>query len=203
MKRNGKVKALVVGAAKQPVSTVEWVDPALLRANDYNPNHVAPPEMALLKVSILENGWTQPIVTRTPGSDGIAEIVDGFHRYSLIVHDADVRAMTDGLAPVVRLAATDPVTQRMATIRHNRARGTHAVVKMADIVDAIKAMGEDEASIGRRLGMDPEEVKRLLMRGGMNTRGGKDFNHGWVPGTLEDKAAATGQTEVELRKESR
>ena len=32
-------------------------------ANDYNPNKVAPPEMELLKHSIEEDGYTQPIVT--------------------------------------------------------------------------------------------------------------------------------------------
>ena len=52
----------------QPITTVEWVDPESLRANGYNPNHVAPPEMRLLKLSIMETGWTQPIVVRDHGT---------------------------------------------------------------------------------------------------------------------------------------
>lgn len=174
----------------QPVNTVEWVDPKTLRANDYNPNHVAPPEMALLKLSIMENGWTQPIVARTDG-----EIVDGFHRYSLGLRDSDIRGLTGGLVPVVRLNS-DPVTQRMATIRHNRARGTHAVVKMADIVEGLTDLGETNESIAKRLGMESEEVARLRMRGGMASRGGKEFNSGWVPGTVDERTAAAAKADA-------
>ena len=181
----------------QPVGYIEWVDPLSLRANDYNPNHVAPPEMALLKTSIMENGWTQPIVTRSPGEDGIAEIVDGFHRWTLGMHDPDIRALTGGVVPVVRLRSIDPVTQRMATIRHNRARGTHAVVKMADIVISLDAMGEPHDRIAERLGMEPEEVTRLLTRGKMSARGGTSWSSGWVPGTLDEREAALTAQEAD------
>jgi len=179
--------------ADQPVSHVEWVDCATLRANDYNPNHVAPTEMALLKTSIIENGWTQPIVTRTPDPDGDSEIVEGFHRYTLGLSDPDVRALTGGLVPVVRLPASlDPTTQRMATIRHNRARGTHAVVRMADIVVALRALGASDVDIGQRLGMEPDEIRRLAERGNMAARGrgmSGEFSKGWVPANAGEKGA--------------
>ena len=113
----------------QPVSSVEWTDPKTLRANFYNPNHVAPPELELLKLSILEDGWTQPIVAREDG-----EIVDGYHRFYLATHDREVAALTKGMVPVVRLTPRSNADQMMSTIRHNRARGTHGVLKMADIV---------------------------------------------------------------------
>ena len=47
----------------EPVDCVLWVKNEAVQANDYNPNSVAPPEMKLLKLSILEDGYTQPIVT--------------------------------------------------------------------------------------------------------------------------------------------
>jgi len=50
------------GQARQPLSALRWVACSKLKANNYNPNKVFPPEMALLKISILENGWTQPVV---------------------------------------------------------------------------------------------------------------------------------------------
>ena len=53
-----------------PVSKVQWVDAEKVFANDYNPNKVAPPEMKLLEVSIMENGFTQPIV--------VWKVEDGF-----------------------------------------------------------------------------------------------------------------------------
>src|SRR3954470_14009855 len=119
------------GTGHQPVSTIQWVPRARLAANAWNPNKQAPPEHRLLKRSILENGWTQPIVVR-PEGDGL-EIVDGYHRW-LVAADPEVAGLTDGLVPVVELAACPPDLARLATIRHNRARGTHAVVPMADIV---------------------------------------------------------------------
>jgi ParB-like chromosome segregation protein Spo0J len=172
----------------QPLASVEWVDPRTLRANDYNPNKVARPELALLRLSLLENGWTQPIVARRDG-----EIVDGFHRWTLGTTDPDVAALAGGLVPVVRLADIDPATQRMATIRHNRARGSHAVIRMADIVNDLAAMGVSRPDIAHRLGMDDEEVDRLMDHGRMTKRGtlgATGFSKGW---TTADPADVTDE----------
>ena len=55
-------KKEVIDLAKQPISNVRWVDRDELVPNGYNPNKVAPDELELLIVSILEDGYTQPIV---------------------------------------------------------------------------------------------------------------------------------------------
>ena len=162
-----------------PLSDVRWVDPTTLHANDYNPNNVFPVEMRLLKTSILEDGWTQPIVARTDG-----EIVDGFHRWTLGSTDADIQAISGGLVPVVRINDDrSKADQRMSTIRHNRARGSHHVVKMADIVcTLINDEGVSEEEVQKRLGMDEEEVIRLLDHGNMLRRGAAEkFSKAWVP----------------------
>jgi ParB-like chromosome segregation protein Spo0J len=164
-----------VGAAAQPVSAVEWVDPATLRANSWNPNHQAPPEARLLKLSLIEDGWTAPFVV---GDDD--EIIDGYHRWVLGMKDNDVRALTDGLVPVVRLDI-GPGHRRLATVRHNRARGTHHVLGMADIVADLLDMGMTAQDIGARLEMDDEEVDRLADRGQMTKRGAAaEFGSGWT-----------------------
>jgi ParB-like chromosome segregation protein Spo0J len=162
----------------QPVSHVEWAPRDSFRANAYNPNHVAPAELRLLKLSILHDGWTQPIVARPDG-----EIVDGYHRW-LVSRDPEVAALTGGLVPVVRLSAGTLDAQMMSTIRHNRARGTHAVLKMADIVRAlIDEHGLPESRVMSLLQMESEEVDRLYDRAGMTVRGAHaDFNKGWTPG---------------------
>ena len=138
----------------QPLDTIEWVNRGELFANGYNPNHVAPPEMALLKLSILADGWTQPIVARTTG-----EIVDGFHRWTISA-DPEVAALTGGLIPVVRLAAELSTSHQMAsTIRHNRARGTHGIMPMTDIVRSLLDDHDLETKdLQVMLGMDREEV---------------------------------------------
>ena len=165
------------GKETQPVNQVEWIPRDSLHSNSYNPNHTAPIEMQLLKISLLEDGWTQPIVVREDN-----EIVDGFHRW-LASGDPAVFAMTDGYIPVVRLTSIDKDHQIMSTIRHNRARGTHAVLKMADIVaDLIDNQGLSYEEVMSRLQMEWEEVDRLYDRTGMATRKGKDsFHPGWVP----------------------
>lgn len=160
----------------QPVSNVQWVHRELLRANDYNPNHVAPPEKRLLKISILEDGWTQPIVVRQD-----MEIVDGFHRW-MVSGEKQIFELTDGLVPVVFLDQSKSLEdQMMSTIRHNRARGIHAVVSMAEIVEKLSSSGLSDDEIAARLQMDEEEVSRLLDRGNMLVRGSRpEFNQGWV-----------------------
>ena len=166
------------GADAQPISKVEWVERGDLSANAWNPNKQAPPEHRLLKVSILENGWTQPIVVREEGSR--LEIVYGYHRW-LVSADQKIAALTGGLVPIVRLPQCPPDLARMATIRHNRARGTHHVLGMADIVADLLAMGLTPEEIGRRLEMDDEEVDRLADRGNMLKRGAAgEFGKGWA-----------------------
>lgn len=165
-----------MNAADQPLSNIQWVDPATLRANNYNPNRVAAPEMKLLKRSIIEDGWTQPIVALPDG-----EIVDGFHRWTLGTTDPDIRNLTGGLVPVVRISP-DPAQQRMATIRHNRARGSHHVLRMADIITELHTMNISDKDIANRLGMEPEEVTRLLAHGNKKQRNqGATFSKAWTP----------------------
>jgi ParB-like chromosome segregation protein Spo0J len=169
-----------VSTTEQPISGVQWVHRDRLSANDWNPNHQAPPEHRLLATSIIENGWTQPIVVRAHDGGARLEIVDGYHRW-LASGTKNVAALTDGKVPVVVLPETSDADAKMATIRHNRARGTHAVVPMADIVSALLAEGIPGEEIQRRLGMDEEEVDRLADRGVMINRGSRPaFNTGWT-----------------------
>lgn len=177
-----------MGAAEQPVSGVRWVERHLLHANDWNPNKVAPPELRLLELSILEDGWTQPIVTRPHDDlDGHFEIVDGFHRWT-IAERPKIAALTDGLVPIV-VTDPDPAQRRMSTVRHNRARGTHHVLRMADIVADLSGMDVDADELGRRLGMDGEEVRRLLDRGKMTKRGADaQLGEAWRPVPKEQEA---------------
>jgi ParB-like chromosome segregation protein Spo0J len=166
------------GRSNQPVNKVQWVPRDKLRANAYNPNSVAPPELDLLKISIMEDGWTQPIVARKD-----FEIVDGFHRWTVAGHP-EIAALTDGHVPVVFLDdAVDAQHQMMSTIRHNRARGSHSVLKMADIVTELKVQGLTDEQIQDRLKMEDEEVERLVDQANMVERTGGDraFNKGWVP----------------------
>lgn len=160
-----------------PLCAVVWEDPLKLHANNYNPNRVFSVEFGLLRTSILEDGWTQPVVARRDG-----EIVDGFHRWTLASTDPDVRAASGGKVPVVYIECADPVAQMMATVRHNRARGKHGVLKMGEIVRAAQSSGLSEEEIRAGMGMDGEEIDRLAeFRGSPETAGKDSFGKGWVP----------------------
>jgi ParB-like chromosome segregation protein Spo0J len=149
------------GTERQPVNGVTWVHRDELRPNDYNPNMVAPPEMKLLELSILEDGWTQPIVVNADMT-----IVDGFHRWTAS-GKLNVYKLTGGYVPVVVLEDKDRVSKQMSTIRHNRARGTHTVLKMADIVEEMLNEGKRMDELCNRLQMETEEVVRLANRKGI------------------------------------
>lgn len=168
---------------KQPLSKVEWVNRDSIEPNDYNPNKQPPPEHRLLKVSILEDGWTQPIVVFDDGEGGKPVIVDGEHRWRVSA-DTEIKKLTDGMVPVVRILGTRE-HRMMSTIRHNRARGEHHVLPMAEIVRALLENGITSEDVQLLLQMEDEEVERLAERAGMPTivtRTNENFGKGWVPG---------------------
>ena len=166
------------GVEAQPLNEITWMDRRKLKPNGYNPNKVAAPEMELLKLSIMEDGWTQPIVINAD-----MEIVDGFHRWTCS-DDPRVHAMTDGRVPVVRVQPHDGEHQMMSTIRHNRARGTHRVLNMAEIIQQLVDEGRSTEEIMQRLGMEKEEVVRLALRVGIPQSRlieKSEFDKAWVP----------------------
>lgn len=178
----------------EPVDCVIWVRSDLVRANDYNPNSVAPPEMKLLARSILEDGYTQPIVTWKDGETTF-EVVDGFHRNRVGKEIDDVRNRIMGYLPVVAINSSriDKGDRIAATIRHNRARGKHKVTAMSDIVIELKRRNWSDDKIGRELGMDPDEVLRLTQITGLAEMfKDKQFSEAWeVDSINEDDSLET------------
>lgn len=168
----------------EPVDFVRWVKSEQVLANDYNPNSVAPPEMELLRLSIVEDGYTQPIVTNLEEEKRV--VVDGFHRNRVGKECPDVKARIKGYLPVVQIRAEQvDREQRMAsTIRHNRARGKHQVEAMTAIVLDLKRRNWSDTKIGKQLGMDQDEVLRLTQIGGLaDAFADRDFSEAWEPAT--------------------
>ena len=206
-----KAKTIASTVETQPVDNlqlqqlvVEWVPRKTLRTNIYNPNRMTSQDRALLRQSILEDGWTQPIVTLLDGT-----IVDGEQRWTVAggpIAVADIDAIvakmterqaqgylisesilgrlatsrarlvafeaegtratladiTGTLVPITRVDFTDDAHKMIATIRHNRARGTHQLDAMAAITQDLQQLGLDFADLEVRLGMLPDEIERLI-----------------------------------------
>lgn len=151
-----------------PVYKVQAIPVEKLRANSYNPNSVAPPEMKLLERSIDEDGFTMPIVCYYLPDEDIYEIVDGYHRYTILKTRKYIYERENGLAPVV-VIDKDQSNRMASTIRHNRARGSHSIELMTNIVSELKASGMSDAWIMKQIGMDADELLRLKQLSGLAT----------------------------------
>lgn len=174
---------------KSPVYNIIAVPVDKIVANDYNPNHVASREMNLLYESIKADGYTMPIVCYYNEIEDKYIIVDGFHRYLIMIMHKDIYDRENGLMPVSVI--NKDINDRMAsTVRHNRARGKHEVELQASLVGMLKA-GWHEDKIMKELGMTLDEVQRLVGLKGIATeiKG--------IPFSLEKQIIEAGEDEIE------
>lgn len=171
----------------EPVDCVLWVKNEDVHANDYNPNSVAPPEMELLAHSIASDGYTQPIVSWK--SDGTNEVIDGFHRHRVGKETPEVFERIHGYLPIVSIQeCREGRNDRIAsTIRHNRARGKHKIESMSDIVVELKRRNWSPKKIGKELGMDQDEVLRLVQITGLAEMfSDQEFSEAWSAESLSE-----------------
>jgi ParB-like chromosome segregation protein Spo0J len=125
--------------------------------------------MRLLRLSIDKDGYTQPIVGWENEDGYRVEVVDGEHRTRVGKETQYIRERLHGHLPVTlikqnREGRNDRIA---ATIRHNRARGVHGVVPMADIVAELIRLGWTDEEIAKELGMDADEVLRFKQNTGL------------------------------------
>ncbi|MBQ8597403.1 MAG: ParB-like nuclease domain-containing protein [Lachnospiraceae bacterium] len=166
---------------RSPVYQVIAVPVEQVEPNTYNPNVVAPPEMKLLYESIKADGYTMPVVCYYDQESDKYIIVDGFHRYRIMLEYPDIYEREKGLLPVSVI--DKPIDQRMAsTIRHNRARGSHDVDLMSNIVKELHEIGRSDAWIAKHLGMEPDEILRLKQITGLAALfKDVEFGKAWQP----------------------
>ena len=149
-----------------PVYRVRAVPIEKIEPNTYNPNSVAPPELQLLYDSIREDGYTMPIVCYHDQGRDIYIIIDGFHRYRVMLDYPDIYQREEGKLPVS--VVDKPLDCRMAsTIRHNRARSSHNIDLMSNIIQELHELGRSDAWISKHLGMDRDEILRLKQLTGL------------------------------------
>lgn len=139
----------------KPVSNVRIVKRSMLKPNDYNPNKVLEANLRLLTESIISNGWTLPIVCRPDYT-----IIDGFHRWTVSGREP-LKSMLKGMVPVVIVEHENEESNIYGTITHNRARGTHLLEPMENIVKSLIKKKVKISEICKKMGMKPEEVFRL------------------------------------------
>lgn len=146
----------------------DWVDREKLIPNDWNPNFMPDHRKDLLVLSILDNGWTAPIVARA--QDNV--IVDGEHRWRL---SGDKRlssneALTpdgvpEGFVPV-HFVTEDRKQAMLGTYQQNYATGDDDATKLGELVDSLDEEGQDFAA--GRMGVNDHELAMLLPDSGIS-----------------------------------
>lgn len=153
-KRHGRIRV--------PCMATVLVATALVRANDYNPNHVSADKMALLQESILGNGWCFPVVAIWDDEQRVFVIIDGFHRSQM----GEPEWLDLDYLPLVFLE--HDMTQRLlATVQFNKARGVHQVDLDAEVIRKLAGQGLEDGEIAQRLGIELDTVYRYKQVSGI------------------------------------
>lgn len=139
----------------EPLRNLQFIDRDLVKPNDYNPNKVLKKNLDLLTESILNNGFCFPIVIRPDYT-----IIDGFHRW-IVSGREPLKTLLGNKIPVVIVAHENRADDMAGTITFNRARGTHLLEPMENIVQELLAEGLTVDEISKKLGMTREEIFRL------------------------------------------
>lgn len=171
MKENVKDREIITGDNIE-IRMPQLVKLEYLKPNPWNPNKVARPEMELLKISIKKSGFCFPLVVMKE-NDTSYMIVDGFHRH-LVAKEFNMEYV-----PVVVL--NESIDEYMnATIRFNRAKGTHQIIDMSKLVLDLVRLGKTDEEIATNLGMDSDEVLRLKQISGLKEAFiGREFSKSW------------------------
>lgn len=138
-----------------PCLDVKMVARDMVVANNYNPNHVSPDKMELLKQSIIDNGFCYAIVTIWDADLMKYVAVDGGHRRIIC------EPKWLDIDPIPIIVLEHDISQRMAaTIQFNKARGVHQCDLDAEVIRALVEQGLSDNEISTHIGIDEETIMR-------------------------------------------
>jgi len=110
--------------------------------------------------SIMEDGYTMPIICCHGKKQDLYIIVDGLHRWRVMKEYSDIFEREKELLPVSVI--DKGLSNRMAsTARHNRKRGSNNGDLMSNLIKELHELGRSDAWIAAHLGMDRDEILRL------------------------------------------
>lgn len=187
---------------------VEYVKANSIGPNEYNPNRQEPHEFEMLCKSICEDGFTQPVVLHEESN----KIVDGEHRWTawIVVNvlksmgiDLKVKKITPTISrnisefrlnrtrvcppnleiPVVKVSMTYE-QMRIATLRHNRARGSENIDLVAAIFKDLENIGAME-HVQESLLISDDDIKRLVEGSPLDSLASENFGEAWAPESAE------------------
>lgn len=189
-------KAIEKGNQSLKTLKIEYVPVNSIIPNEYNPNRQSDHDFELLLKSIEEDGFTQPIVC-VRREDGNLKIVDGEHRWRA----GSTLGMTE--VPVVITPMTE-AQAKIATLRHNRARGSEDLELTANLIKDLEQLGAlDWAQDSLQL--DTKELEMMLEDVDVpDTLADDEFGDSWEPtqARATDIEASTPQAvEIQRKRE--
>lgn len=190
-----KGKAVVEKAARALERLeVQYVAVDSITPNEYNPNRQSDHDFELLCRSMREDGFTQPVVCQRDTK----MIVDGEHRWRA------AHALGYEEIPVVFVDMT-PEQMRIATLRHNRARGSEDIELAAAVLRDLQQLGALEWAQDSLL-LDDTELERLMEDiSAPDALAAEEFGQAWEPSAapVQDNAPTDTRTQEVVTTEGR
>lgn len=155
-----------------------------LRLFDWRTNYVLKPDMDLLKLSLKDFGWLQPIIVRAADS----RIIDGAHRW-IAAQDEKVAKKLGSAVPCV-IVDCDEIDAMVMHIRMNRARGEIFARPFSKLMRKIVLSDKyDPEELEDILVMSVDEVDLMLSGGLLKQRKIPEhtYSRAWVPVEAPDK----------------
>jgi ParB/RepB/Spo0J family partition protein len=156
---------------------VEYVPVSGVQPNEYNPNRMSEHDFELLCRSMREDGFTQPVIVHR----ATLRIVDGEHRWRA----AAAIGLTE--IPVVYVDMT-PEQMRIATLRHNRARGSEDMQLSAEVLRDLEKLGALDWAADSLMLSDAEIDKLLKDVPAPEALAGEQYTDAWAPQRRSDAA---------------
>lgn len=158
----------------EPIDFVEWVPAETLKANGWNPNHMADNERKMLVGSMRKYGMSQAIVSMKEG-----RIIDGWHRNYTGSTDPVLSERMYHYLPRVCIEG-DEADQREATLLFNETKGKHYVEKEGQVIRELVELGRADEELSKNLGKTDEELTRLKQITRIAARfANKEYSKAW------------------------
>jgi ParB-like chromosome segregation protein Spo0J len=158
---------------------IEYVAIDSITPNDYNPNRQSEHDFELLLRSMEEDGFTQPIIAHKDTH----QIVDGEHRWRAASH------LGLDTIPVVFVDMA-PEQMKIATLRHNRARGSEDVELSAQVLRDLQQLGALDWAQDSLM-LDDVEINLLLEDiPAPEALAAEEFSQAWEPGIITDNSVS-------------
>ena len=165
-------------AVKLEKLKVEYVKVDDLKPNTYNPNRQSDHDFELLLRSMREDGFTQPIVALKETK----VIVDGEHRWRA------GQALGYDEVPVVFVDMTE-AQAKIATLRHNRARGSEDFELASSVLRDLAELGALDWAQDSLM-LDETELERMLEEvPAPEALAGEEFSQAWQPSATDETGA--------------